>query len=719
MVEINYNSNIKDKNVKQKSIAELVPKYQGIFAKEVLLNRAIPRLEDGLKPVQRRAVYMANLHHLNSTAKHMKVAKLSGLVLALHPHGDSSVNQALTTLSRQWELNLPIIDIHGNNGSVVGTEAAASRYIEARLTKAAELLMDTINMDSVDMVDNFDNTMKEPELLPAKWPVALINGSTGIGWGMSTNILPHNPDEIMDALIEIAKNPKITLKKLQTIIKGPDFPTGGIIVGHSDAKEELKDGTGKFTVRAKAEIDDKNNEIVITEVPYRVSTTALVSSMNKALEQYRIPLSILSIDDETAADVKVVVRFKKSATHKQMETALSVLYSNSNCEENLSANTLMVVNNMPKVIGIKDALIEFLVFRKKTYRRELNFQYNKLADRLNIVEALIKLIDIADEVIVLAKKCDGKDDLSKKLQKKYKFNQAQADAIASMPIYKLGKQNALALKKEYEDKKQQYDEINHILNNEKAFNQAIIKELKQTKKAIGTHPRKTQIISKDDIEITNDVDTTSLIKEQDTLVVVKKDGIIQRMSEKVYDNNVDKYKDKDKIITTCKAKTTDGMIFYTRNGLTFYRLVDEIENQNVKSDVASVQTVITSYKANDEILTCSPIKKDKSKKYIISVTESGMVKVGKEADEIPSTKTKAYIKKTKKYNGLKVKDDIVKKVFIVSQQELKKKKLVIVRTDDKKISMSLDKLTVQGASGSGANKGKFTKKFTYKDCYLK
>ena len=716
---VNIDSNISDKNVKQKEIAELIPLQQGLFAKDILLNRAIPRCEDGLKPVQRRVIYMAYLHHLTSTAKHMKVAKLSGLTLALHPHGDASVSEAITTLSRQWELNLPLIDIHGNNGSVIGTGPAADRYIEARLTKPAELLLRSINHDTVNMIDNYDNTMKEPDLLPAEWPVTLINGSKGIAWGLSTNILPHNPDEVMSALIELAKNEKITDHKLQSIIKGPDFVSGGKIIGHQGINDEYKTGIGRITLQSVYHVDKKKKQIVITEIPYKVSTTTMLVRIQKALEEYQSVLALDSIDDLSTINVKLVIQFRKSATDEQIENTIKVLHNSKALEDTITAITVMVINNTPKSVGLRQALQAFLDFRKQTYKRELQFDYNQLDKRLNIINGLLKLINIADDVIKLAKKCNGKEDLISKLIKKFDFNEAQAEAIASMPIYKLGKQNALSLKEELKDKTTKFNRVKLLLNDEKEFNKEIVKILQKTKDELGEHSRKTQIVDKSPVENT-EIETASLIKQQPTLIVIKKDGIIQRMSQKVYDNNIDKYTDKDKIILTKKATTTDGALFFTKNGLSFYRIVDEIENQNVKTDTTSVQTILSDYKADDEIINCDTISQDKSQdKYILSVTNEGMVKLCSEKDLIPSTKTKAYFKKTKKYNGLKRENDFVRQAFILTKNDLKKKSLIVTRSDDKQIKIKLSSLNVQSGSGSGANKCKFTKRYTYKDCKVK
>lgn len=712
---------VQDLNVQEASIDELLAQQISIYAKELILDRAVPFLEDGLKPVQRRTLYTAYINNVLSNKKHMKCAKLAGLVLGFHPHAPASIEDVLTNLSADWKYNIPLIDINGNNGAITGDGAASSRYIEGRLTKEAELLLDGLNKNCVEMERNFDNTEDEPVLLPAKWPVSIINGTSGIAYGMKTDILPHNPDEIMDALIKIAENPKVKDEELMNIIKGPDFPTGGCIIKDSASKDEFLTGKAKFINRGKAEIDFKHKQIKITEIPYGMSTTNLVANIASVLEQYTDVLKISELSDETTTEPHIVINFTKKATEENMQTALNLLYKKSKLEMSQFANMLMIVDGKPQQIGIRTYLEKYLEFHKKITRNEFQYDYDILDKRLNIVYGLLKLIDISDEVIKLAKKCDGKTDLVNKLIEKYDFNEPQAEAIAKMPIYNLGRQNALSLKKEKEEKEKEANRLKQLLDDEKLFNKEIVKILKETKSILGEHPRKTQIISADKTEVQDlELDQKQLIKEQSVLVVIKTDGVIQRMSEKVFDNNIKNYDNKDKIIETINAKTTNGMLFFTKNGLSFYRVVNDIENLTLKQDADSIQKTIDDYKSNDEILTaCIYDDNQKPKEYIVSVTNKGNIKVGRISDLIPSTKTKLYIKKAKKYNGLKIEDDFVEKVFLLTEDELNSKSIVFVRSDGKELDYPLKDLTIQGAGGSGANKGKLGKSFEYKDSFIK
>ena len=325
-----------------KSLIDIVKDSEKVFSKEIILNRAIPDLRDGLKPVQRRILYMAYDNHLLSNHPYMKSAKLSGLTLGLHPHGSVSIDDATATLSKDWNLNVPLIDIHGSNGGIDGSGPAASRYIEARLTKPAEYVLKDLDKNAVDFVDNYDVTMKEPTILPASWPVAMVNGTVGIAVGLATNILPHNPLEMMNGAIYLAKHPHGTDTKLRQLIPGPDFPTGGTIVGYDGAIDEYKSGRGRFIVRGTAQIDNKQKEIIISEVPYSITTTSLKESINKILDNHSNELGITGLDDNSSTDVKIVIRFKKKATKEQMQTTLNLLYQKSELETSISANDTMI-----------------------------------------------------------------------------------------------------------------------------------------------------------------------------------------------------------------------------------------------------------------------------------------------------------------------------------------------------------------------------------------
>lgn len=705
--------------IDKKRLPFIVKNSMGLYAKEVILNRAIPDLRDGLKPVHRRILYMAYTQHLLHDKRYMKSAKLSGLVLALHAHGSSSVDGASVTLSQDWVVREPLIDIHGNNGGIDGSGAAASRYIEARLTYPAELLMSGINKNAIDMVDNYDSTMKEPSVLPASWPVAMVNGTSGIAVGLSTNIPPHNPLELLDGAIYLVDSPADKKNKLATIIKGPDFPTGGTIVGKDGIKEEFEHGTGKMVIRGTAHIDEKKNQIVITEVPFGVSTTRLTESIGNTLEPEKTALMVSSVDDATSTDVKIIVQFKKSAKLKQMQTALNLLYKKSDLQTTFSAQNYMIWNQHPIIPSMKEYLLHFLSFREETLKRILNFDNEKKQARLNIVDGLIKLIDISDKVIKDARNSNGKQDFQNILMKKYHFNEEQAKSIAVMPLYRLGKQDAISLAKEQKELHADLDKIHLLLSSENEFKKYLKNDLRNTKKVFKDSQRKTKIIDSDDVKEIK-IDKTALIKKKDALVVAKRNGVVQRMSQQVYDNNIGDYADKDNIVATIKSNTRQGALFFTKFGLAYFRFVDSLENTNVKNDPDSVQQTITSYKANDETIGADAFNmKSEEKRYIVSVTKYGAVKVTDETSVVPNTNTKAYLTRTTKYNGLKNRkkhaDEEVIFVKALNQHDYDTLTLIITKTRGTtgrtvETNIKLSDMNVQGAAGSGSQKVKLSEK---------
>lgn len=687
-----------------KSLIDIVKDSEKVFSKEIILNRAIPDLRDGLKPVQRRILYMAYDNHLLSNHPYMKSAKLSGLTLGLHPHGSVSIDDATATLSKDWNLNVPLIDIHGSNGGIDGSGPAASRYIEARLTKPAEYVLKDLDKNAVDFVDNYDVTMKEPTILPASWPVAMVNGTVGIAVGLATNILPHNPLEMMNGAIYLAKHPHGTDTKLRQLIPGPDFPTGGTIVGYDGAIDEYKSGRGRFIVRGTAKIDNKQKEIIISEVPYSITTTSLKESINKILDNHSNELGITGLDDNSSTNVKIVIRFKKKATKEQMQTTLNLLYQKSELETSISANDTMIWKNHPVTIGIKDYLLHFLNYRSQTLVRILTYRQKHSEQRLNIVKGLIRLIDIAEEVTKEAKNSNSRAEFEQILQTKFKFNAEQAASIAVIPLYRIGRQDLAKLQKEQEELERQIKTIKAVLSNKDLFLKYLIKDLQQTKKIFRNAKRKTKIIAEEHIEPVK-IKKETLIKDQNVVIVIKPNGIIQRMSQQVFDNNFEKYSEKDNLVQILHANTRQGFIGFSNNGLSFFRYVNDLENQNINNDVDPIQRELKDFKSDDDTIFADnfelPLKEHQ--RYILSLTSHGMIKLMDEAKLVPNTNNKGYLKRSTKYNGLRHEHDQVVKTMLITEEQRQNATLLVQvnkkRTSDRTVVLS--DLTIQGPAGSG------------------
>lgn len=693
--------------VDEKPLARVVINSQALYGKEVNLNRAIPDLRDGLKPVQRRILYTAYKDHLTHTARYKKVATVSGDVLALHPHGDAAINDAMIPISQNWKVNVPLIDIHGNNGAVDGTGAAAPRYIEMRLTKPAELLLDGLEKDSVDIVSNYDGTKEEPTVLPASWPVVMTNGTSGIAFGLASNVVPHNPIELLNAAIHLVDDPDDKQSKLLSIIKGPDFPTGGVIIGKDSCREEIESGKVKYVIRGKAQLDVKKRQIVVSEVPYGVTTQALVESFGKVLEPQKQVLGVTKINDETTETPRIVIVFKKRTTKTQMETTLNLLYTDSKSllQTSITTNNNLVWERRPGQFGIHQYLRHFLKFRSQVLVRVLKYDIKAAQARLNIVNGYLKMIDIVDQIIPVAKSSQNRDDLEQQLVKKFGFNQPQAHAISGIAVYRLGKQNVKALEDEQAKLDHELEIKQAVLGSKKMFLAFLKADLKHTLKFFDKpeYQRKTKIVEYVRTPKAA-VDVDDLVKPEPIKVAVKSTGVLQQMTAAMYENSKDDPANADDIIAIMDTQTTNVVMGLTTHGLAYTRMAGDLPYQNLKSEPDSVQMTIPSYKRDDEtLMALTFVEHDAKKRYIVSLTANGYLKIVNVSKVLPSLKTKGYLKRTTKYNGLKADGDYVVRNFVLTDEELAQATLHLSvnkkRTQDRDIKLSEEH--VQGASGSG------------------
>lgn len=653
---------------------------------------------------------MAYHEHLLSTRRYMKVAKLSGLVLGLHPHGDAAVNDATTAISRDWILNVPLIDIHGNNGAIDGSGAAAARYIEARLTPAAELILKDLDQNCIEMQPNFDDTMEEPTVLPASWPVIFINGTKGIAFGMATNILPHNPLEVLDGAIYLAGHPGDPKDQLPNIIKGPDFPTGGTIVGYDGIEQEFKNGRGSFTVRGTAHINEKERQIIITEIPFGVTTKALLKSFSKVLEPKRKALGITAIDDESSDKIRIVISFKKRAPKRQLETALNLLYQRSDLEVTLHADNHLIWERRPIQANVKQYLNHFLNFRSQVLLKILKHQQKTMSNRQEIVQGFLRLVDIADNVVPLAKASASRDDLEQTLQDKFNFTQPQAHAIAGRAIYRLGHQDTQALEKELKDLTAKLHSIHVVLSSRKNFLKFLIQDLRHTRKFFaksGNYKRKTQIIAETHVK-QPEIKQQDLIRDEDVIVVVKDTGTMQRMTNAMYENSKDSAINPETIVATLNTNTRNIVMGFTAHGLAYTRIANDLPSQGLKTEPDSLQYEIASYKANDRTLGAVSFPESQAKDYyLLSVTTHGHIKLTTLDKIMPKLTTKLYQKRTQKYNGLRIKGDTVAQVWCFTKDELHQHHYHLIANTNKKRTQERDvdiaSLNIQGSTGSGSS----------------
>ena len=585
----------------------------GKYAKEIIQERAIPDVRDGLKPVQRRILYAMYLANNTWEKPYVKCAATVGDVLGkFHPHGDSSVYEAMVRMSQWWKQTAPLISIHGNNGSLDGDPAAAYRYTEARLSKISEELLNDLDKETVSWAPNFDDRFLEPTVLPANLPNLLINGTTGISAGYATDIPPHNIGEIIDATIKRIDSPNCRLDSILEIVKGPDFPTGGIIEGKDGIVEAYKTGKGKIIVKSKYEfVKEKGKEkIVITEIPF----DTLKSNIIKRIDEFRIEKrldGISEVRDESDKNdnVRIVIDLKNGA---DKDLIINFLLKNSDLQINYNFNMVAIVNKRPKQLGIVEIIDAFIAHRKEVVTKRCEFELKNKEARKHIVEGFIKALDILDEVIKVIRKSKNKADAIVNLVKEFDFTNLQAEAIVMMQLYKLTNTDVDILKEEFSKLAQEIAYLRSVLDNEDNLKKLIKDELREVKKNFNV-PRKTVI--KDEItEIV--IDELAMVDRSDFVVIISKNGYIKKVSVKSY-NSTDELnlREEDYVENIYKINNLDTLLLFTNLGNYLYvpvRDIPESKNKDLKDHISSFvsisdgEKIIRSYGVrnfDDSVLT--------------------------------------------------------------------------------------------------------------------
>lgn len=682
----------------EKDTLDVVEHSMKKYAETVVLRRAIPDVRDGLKVVHRRILYTLSKNKMTSNGRFNKLAKVSGLVMGYHPHGDASINEATSLLTQPWRQNRILVETEGNNGSIDGDSAAAARYLEVRLASTSDLLVRSLKDNSVDMVPSYDDTDEEPVVLPAEYPNLFVNGGSGIAVGFSSVIAPHNARELLDLLIAFVDNPEMTLDEALTIMPGPDLPTGGYIIKSSDFKSMYRIGKGSFIMRSKVEIE--GNSLIITEIPYGITKAKLKESLGKAFESCNLLGCLNDVDDESAGDdIRIVIKCKRQT---DMQSLLEILYKKSNLQITFHANHVVISNGKPVLVGLLDYVRLFLNFRVVTLRRLLKTEWDKRSARLHLVEGLLKLRDVSDEVIHLIKTSDSKADSIEQLQVQFGFTEAQADAIVNLRLYRIGKQDMTVLEQEKSELLARLEELSKLASDKAYFNEYLKACLKDAQTYFNDDKRKTVILDKvESIEI-NPLD---MIQDVKVHVAVRPNGV-QRMSPAVYNNNVEEFG--GDILFNTEAVTSDAMLLFTKQGFAMQRLVDDIENNSIRNDVTDLHRTLTAFKQDDEIIgackfSLSDIQDEQKDLFVLFVTHKGMVKLSKLSDLLLSFGNKGYLNRMKKVNGLKIEGDYLVGVYVLTQDELANAVIeyqkVGGRKSIKKLPVNL--INLQGASGSG------------------
>ena len=562
--------------IREMPLEQVMGERFGRYSKYIIQERALPDIRDGLKPVQRRILYAMYQDGNTYDKPFKKAAKAVGNIMGnFHPHGDSSIYVALVHLSQDWKMREPLGEMHGNNGSMDGDGPAAMRYTESRLSKISNMLLQDIDKDTVNMVLNFDDTEYEPTVLPARFPNLLVNGSTGISAGYATEIPPHNLGEVIDATIYLLKHPNATLEDLMKYVKGPDFPTGAIIMGTKGIKEAYKTGRGRIQVRAKTSIQDirgHRQEIVATEIPFDVNKSLLVKKIDEIRLNKEID-GIAEVRDETDRHgLSIVIELKKDT---DAQNILNYLFKNTDLQVSYNFNMVAIDHMTPVQVGLKHILISYLEHEVDVVTKRTKFDLNKAEARLEIIQGLIHAMDILDQVIKTIRASKNKADAKKNLIAKYKFTEKQAEAIVSLQLYRLTNTDVNELIAEQDKLNKLAEKYRKLLSDRKTLEKEIIKELSAVKKEF-SNPRRTQI-SQESAKV--EIDEKALVTDEQVRVLISRDGYLKRSSIRSYQSTDDAdngLPDGDKVVYENTISTLSNLYLFTNRGNVIYRPVHEL-----------------------------------------------------------------------------------------------------------------------------------------------
>ncbi len=665
------------------------------YSKSIIQERALPDIRDGLKPVQRRILYAMNKDGNTYDKPFRKSAKSVGNVMGnFHPHGDSSIYEALNRMSQDWKVREPLIEMHGNNGSMDGDPPAAMRYTEARLSKIASEMLRDIEKDTVDWVLNFDDTEYEPTVLPSRFPNLLVNGSTGISAGYATDIPPHNLGEVIDAILYLQKHPDATLDDLMQFVKGPDFPTGAIVQGIDGIKKAYETGHGKIIVRSKTSIEPlkgNKSQIVITEIPYEVNKAQLV----KRIDEIRLNKKIEGIsevrDQSDRNGLSIVVELKRDVDSKGI---LNYLFKNTDLQVSYNFNMVAISHMRPERLSLKKILVAYLEFQQEVIEKRTKYNLKKAQDRQHIVEGLIHALSILDEVIKTIRASKNRKDARDNLVKTYDFSEKQADAIVALQLYRLTNTDVTELENEHQHLADEITKDNKILNDPKELNRVLANELRALAKTYRS-ARRTEIQAEvSDIKINTDV----LIPDEDVIVMVSHDGYIKRSSIRSYKASTTDtgLKDEDYPIFMAELNARDHLFMFTNKGNLIYRPVFELADVKWKDTGEHISQTI-GLDADEEIIGTYAFDSLKQPGTFLIATDQGHVKQTGFADMKPGRtyKSHAYT-----YEKLKTADERVVAIHYL-KTPASAGQMLLISNNGLALRYGIDEVPVNGARTTG------------------
>ncbi|MGQ7450704.1 DNA topoisomerase IV subunit A [Streptococcus suis] len=642
-------------NIQNMSLEDIMGERFGRYSKYIIQERALPDIRDGLKPVQRRILYSMNKDGNTFDKGYRKSAKSVGNIMGnFHPHGDSSIYDAMVRMSQDWKNREILVEMHGNNGSMDGDPPAAMRYTEARLSEMAGYLLADIEKKTVPFAWNFDDTEKEPTVLPAAFPNLLVNGATGISAGYATDIPPHNLAEVIDAVVYMIDHPTAKLEKLMEFLPGPDFPTGAIIQGADEIKKAYETGKGRVVVRSRCEIEQLKagkKQIVITEIPYEVNKAVLVKKIDDVRVNNKVP-GIAEVRDESdRTGLRIAIELKKDSDE---QIILNYLYKYTDLQINYNFNMVAIDNFTPRQVGLQKILSSYIAHRREIIIARSKFDKEKAEKRLHIVEGLIRVVSILDEVIALIRASENKADAKENLKISYEFSEEQAEAIVTLQLYRLTNTDIVTLENEEAALREQIQTLAAIIGDERTMFNLMKKELREVKKQFG-NPRLSEL--QDQAE-TIEIDTASLIVEEETFVSVTKAGYIKRTSPRSFNASTLEEmgkRDDDQLIFLQNAKTTQHLLLFTNLGNVIYRPVHELTDIRWKDIGEHLSQTLMNFDTNEEIIFAELVENFDEGTYF-AVTKYGQIK---RVERKEFTPWRTYKSKSTKYAKLKDAEDVV------------------------------------------------------------
>ena len=661
----------KDNNIIRMPLEEVMPDNYLPYAVEVAKDRALPDVRDGLKPVHRRILYGAYMLKAFPDKPYYKSARIVGDILGkYHPHGDSSVYDAMVILAQNFSTRAPLIDGHGNWGSIDGDGAAAMRYTEARLSSISMEMLRDIEKNVVDMVPNYSDSEMEPKVLPARYPNLLVNGTFGIAVGLSTNIPPHNLKEVIDGTLAYIDNNEITTRELMNYIKGPDLPTGGVLIGEKTLLSAYETGEGKVTLRAKAKIETLENGrlgIVITEFPYRRNKARIlqtISDMTGDKRHAKALDGIVDIRDESdRTGIRAVIEFKKAVDHDMADKVLKYLYKKTDLQGNISFNMVALADGKPETMGLKTIISHYVNHQKDVVTRRTKRELEVAEKRFHIVEGFIKAIGIMDEVIATIRASKSKKDAHENLVSKFGFTDLQAEAILELMLYRLTGLEIKVFQKEHKELSKKIKALRKILENESVLLGVIKDELKEVAEVYGDERRTALIEDESEAKI----DLEELIVAEDVMVTLSNEGFIKKIPLKTYNrSNVDEneieYREGDYLKFLIKSNTKDTLAIFTDKGTVYQIKCNSVADKKWKDKGERLEELIRGLSLEDEkIIALESIENFLPNKCFKFITANGLIK---------KTTLDKFVTAYSKLMAIKLKnDDLLASVSLIDSQD--------------------------------------------------